>query len=208
MDSRQRKKQHTERLEEEKKHYTSIISELEEECAQLKLRETEFLRREDEWKAAQQRYEQFIEGMHMEKEEMIRRHTLETADLRKKNAFLSEHIQKADTTVNGPTTISSVPSSSGFSNDFSDTEGLAMDGHPWDTYPPFMQDFAVEPEVKPEPVMALATRRTEGPKVSLVEDRPAASSLLFLVRIFAKSRFYTRMLTSLIVATLWSLCRI
>lgn len=182
MDSRQRKKQHTERLEEEKKQYNNIISELEEECARLKLRETEFLRREEEWKASQQRYEQFIESMHMEKEEMIRRHTLETADLRKKNAFLSEHIQKADATVTATVPMSTVPSSSGFSAGFSDADGLAMDGHPWDSYPPFLQDFSVEPEVKPEPTMALAPRRTEGPKVSVMEeDRPAASSLLLLV---------------------------
>ncbi|KAI9780004.1 MAG: hypothetical protein M1816_003286 [Peltula sp. TS41687] len=185
LDSRQRKKQHTERLEEEKKHYTTIISELEEECAQLKLQETEFFRREEEWKAAQQRYEQFIESMHMEKEEMIRRHTLETADLRKKNAFLSEHIQKADAAVTGPTTMSTVPSSSGFSADFSDADGLAMDGHSWDPYPPFLQDFAVEPEVKPEPTMALASRRAEGPKLAVVEeDRPVSSSVLLLLLLF------------------------
>jgi len=34
--SRQRKKQHTEKLEEEKKQYTSIISELEEVIEQMK----------------------------------------------------------------------------------------------------------------------------------------------------------------------------
>lgn len=170
-------------MEEEKKHYTNIISDLEEDIAQLKVRESEHVRREEEWKAAQQRYERYIEGMHLEKEEMIRRHTLETADLRKKNAFLSEHLQKADgVVVATAASMSTVPSSTGFSADFSDADGLGMEATAWDAYPPFLHDFSVEPDVKPEPTLALAPRRMDAPKVAVVEEeKPAASGLLLLV---------------------------
>ncbi|KAI9846504.1 MAG: hypothetical protein M1837_003925 [Sclerophora amabilis] len=177
LDSRQRKKQHTERLEEEKKQYTTIITELEERLAQLEVRESEHLRRENEWKATQQRYEHYMEGLHMEKEEMVRRHTLESGDLRKKNAILTEHVQnlqKMDSTA-----MSAVPSSSGFSADFSDIDSLVMEGNSWDNFS-FINDFAVDNDVKPENALVVPPKRTEKVAVS-EQEKPAASSLLLIL---------------------------
>src|SRR5690349_15659442 len=96
LDSRQRKKLHTEKLEEEKKHFTQVISELEEALQNMKLREAELLREKSEWMAAQQQINQYIEGLHMDKDEMLRVHTLETAELRKKNNILKETVEKLE----------------------------------------------------------------------------------------------------------------
>ena len=174
LDSRQRKKQHTERLEEEKKTYTTIISELEERVAELEIRDAEHLRIEDELKATQQRYEHYIESLHLEKEEMVRSHTLETGDLRKKNAFLTEHIQKMESTA-----MSTVPSSSGFSADFSDLDSIAMEGNAWGNFS-FLNDFSLESEVKPERSLVLPARKADKGNVGEA-DKPATSGLLLIV---------------------------
>lgn len=202
LDSRQRKKQHTERLEEEKKTYTTIITELEERVAELEIREGENLRAQEQWTANQQRYEHYVETLMLEKEEMVRRHTLETGDLRKKNAFLTEHMQKLESTA-----MSAVPSSSGFSsNDFSDIDSLTMEGGSWDHFS-FLNDFAVEaepqhqtqaqppPQVQPQqpqqqPHNSLIARR-KMEKTAMVSDAetPATSGLLLVVSFSALRLF-------------------
>lgn len=119
MDSRQRKKLHTEKLEEEKKHFTGVISELEEALQNMKLREAELLREKGEWIATQQQYNQYLEGLHMEKDEIIRMHTLETAELRKKNNILMETVGKLERGVKPGDPVA---------GEFSDFENMAMDG--------------------------------------------------------------------------------
>ncbi|KAI9769585.1 MAG: hypothetical protein M1839_003624 [Geoglossum umbratile] len=167
LDSRQRKKQHTERLEEEKKQYTTIISELEERLAQLEVRETEHIRQEEEWKTMQQRYDQYIQNLQLEKEEMVRSHTLETGDLRKKNAYLTDHIQKMDSTA-----MSAVPSSSGFSNEFSDMDNMTVDGF-WEN-PSYMDDFSMDTTVRSDSSLIKKSTISD-------DDKPAASGLLLIL---------------------------
>jgi hypothetical protein len=111
-----------------------VISDLEES---LKLREAEFLREKNEWVAAQQQVNQYIENIHMEKEEMVRKHTLETGELRKKNAILREHIEKLETTAKP----ASNPSN--FSNEFSDYENVTMDNSPWEDFS-MINEFSLE----------------------------------------------------------------
>ncbi|CAK7200528.1 hypothetical protein SEUCBS139899_003225 [Sporothrix eucalyptigena] len=86
LDSRQRKKQHTERLEDEKKHYTNVMSEMEQTINDLRIKVNEL-------QLEKQNIGQYIETLNMDKEEMIRQHTIETAELRKKVSVLSNHIQ-------------------------------------------------------------------------------------------------------------------
>ncbi|KAL4916656.1 hypothetical protein BDW62DRAFT_211778 [Aspergillus aurantiobrunneus] len=123
LDSRQRKKLHTEKLEEEKKHFTQAINELEEELQNMRLREEGLIREKNEWMAAQQEITQYINSMHMEKDELIRAHTLETADLRKKNNVLKETVEKLEHHAR-----SNVPT------EFSDFENLTMDSSPWEDF--------------------------------------------------------------------------
>ena len=126
MDSRQRKKLHTEKLEEEKKQFTQVISDLEEELQNMRLREAELIREKGEWLAAQQEINQYINTMHMEKDEIIRVHTLETADLRKKNNILKETVEKLERHAR------TAPAN--LATEFSDFENLTMDSSPWEDF--------------------------------------------------------------------------
>ncbi|RDW84427.1 hypothetical protein BP6252_02017 [Coleophoma cylindrospora] len=167
LDSRQRKKQHTERLEDEKKHYTALINDLEEDLAEAKLAL-------DEWARKEQQYQQYIENMQLEKEEMVRAHTLETGDLRKKVSVLTEHMSKLESS-----TMSTVPSSTGFATDFADIDSLTMDGA-WDNIS-FLNDYPVEAEVKVE--NAVVPAKKEATLLSEPE-KPAAQGLLLMLLLF------------------------
>lgn len=122
LDSRQRKKLHTEKLEDEKKQYTHVINDLEEALQSMKIREAELLREKSDWMGAQQQINQYIEGMHMEKDELIRVHTIETTDLRKKNNILKESVEKLERQAKAPV-----------SNEF-EFENLTMDAAPWEDF--------------------------------------------------------------------------
>ncbi|EER39110.1 bZIP transcription factor [Histoplasma capsulatum H143] len=127
LDSRQRKKVHTEQLEEDKKRSSSLINELEEALREMKLREAEYHREKAELFEREQHLRGYIDQLHIEKEEMIRSHTLETGELRKKNAILREHLEKVE--------LNAQPASnSTFRNDFSDYENITMENAPWDDF--------------------------------------------------------------------------
>ncbi|KAH8429869.1 putative bZIP transcription factor [Aspergillus melleus] len=128
LDSRQRKKLHTEKLEEEKKQYTQALNDLEEELQNMRLREAELLREKSEWIAAQQEITQYINTMHMDKDEMIRVHTLETTELRKKNNILKETVEKLERHAR------TAPAPSNLANEFSDFENLTMSNSPWEDF--------------------------------------------------------------------------
>lgn len=163
LDSRQRKKQHTERLEEEKKQYTGVISSMEEEIADLNgklaqlLREKEFL-------------SNHIEDLNIEKEEMVQRHTIETGDLRKKVSILTDHVQRLET--------SAMPNNNGFNNGFNDMENITMEGT-WDSMAGYMDDYTMEPEVKQE--MQIVQKKNEITLASEVEKPATQNGLLFML---------------------------
>ena len=90
LDSRQRKKTHTERLELDKKMWNSEKDQLVNELvATQKALETE----REAWMERQQQYEHYIHTLRYEKEEAIRSKTVETTDLRRKNSVLRDHIR-------------------------------------------------------------------------------------------------------------------
>jgi hypothetical protein len=137
LDSRQRKKQHTERLEDEKKQFNILVTGMEEEVADLKTQMEQLMREK-------QSYAEYIDRLTLEKDEMIRAHTVETGDLRKKVGVLTDHIRRYE---NGTmATETAAPSS--FQNSFGDIDDLSMSGT-WDNSN-FLNDFAAEPEVKQE----------------------------------------------------------
>lgn len=93
----------------------------------LQKREAELLREKGEWMAQQQQISQYVEGLHMEKNEMIRVHTLETAELRKKNNILMETVEKLERGVK-PTLADN------HAGEFAGFENLSMDSHPWEEF--------------------------------------------------------------------------
>ncbi|KAI1819071.1 bZIP transcription factor [Xylaria intraflava] len=171
LDSRQRKKQHTERLEEEKKQFTGLVSNLEEEIADLNgklaqlLREKEFM-------------QNHIEDLRLEKEDMVQTHTIETGELRKKVSILTDHVQRLE--------HAAMPSNNGFGSAFNDMDSITMDAA-WDNMA-YMTDYPMEPEVKQE-VQLVHQKKTE---ISLPEvEKPATQGgllfMLFLVGAFVLS---------------------
>jgi hypothetical protein len=97
LDSRQRKKQHTERLEDEKKHFTELIGGLEDTIAKMESQMQKL-------SMDKQNYESYINELEQKQEEMISRHTIETGELRKKISVLTNEVHsmgRAATTAPG-----------------------------------------------------------------------------------------------------------
>ena len=131
--------------------------------------------KDDYWMREANRLSQVIDSQAAEKEEMVRRHTLETADLRKKISFLTEDAhRRADVPM------SAVPSSAGFSNQtFSDFDHVTMNGSPqWDDFS-FMDPSYVVEEVKP-PESTLVIRQKDIKALDR-EEEPAVSGLLLML---------------------------
>lgn len=171
LDSRQRKKQHTERLEDEKKQYTAILSDLEDELSALRISLDNCTRKEAQ-------YQQYIENLRMEKEQMLGDHINETRDLRKKITVLTEHVTKLEGAAMAQ------PQQS-FTDDFADIESLTMDGA-WDGIS-FLQDFPTTPTIKAEsvPSQALTVTKTgDGPSILSEAEKPAAQGLLLMLLLF------------------------
>ncbi|KAI1128289.1 bZIP transcription factor [Nemania abortiva] len=163
LDSRQRKKQHTERLEEEKKHYTGVISGMEDEIADLNGKLAQLLREKEYM-------QNHIEDLRLEKEEMVQRHTIETGELRKKVTILTDHVQRLE--------HAAMPSNNGFGNSFNDMENITMDGA-WDNMT-YMEDYAMEPEVKQE-VQIVHQKKPEITLSAEIEKPATQGHLLFML---------------------------
>jgi len=176
LDSRQRKKQHTERLEDEKKQFTGIITDLEEEINALKTK-MEMLLHEN------QSYAEYTENLTMERDEMIRAHTNETGDLRKKITVLTDHVQRLETNA------TPAPNPNSFSGAYGDMEDLAMDGS-WDQSN-FMHDYPAEPEIKPE-MSLMAAKKNDTSYAAGAANKSSSQQggmlfMLFLVGAFVLS---------------------
>lgn len=117
-----------------------MIAEMEETIHNMKLREAELLREKAQWMATQQQFNQYIENLHMEKDELIRAHTLETAELRKKNNILRETMEKMEQQLRN--------AGIGGFNEFGDFEQqLGMD-HDWEDFS-MVNALSLDPEPTP-----------------------------------------------------------
>lgn len=176
LDSRQRKKQHTERLEDEKKQYTAMIGDMEEEMSDLRTKIEQLL-------IEKQSYTNYIETLNLEKEEMIRSHTIETGELRKKVSVLTDHVQRLESSA--PAANSG---SNAFASAYDDMEGMTMGGA-WDASN-FLNEYPVEPEVKQE-MAVVSVKKAESNAFTESSEKPAAQGgllfMLFLVGAFVLS---------------------
>ncbi|KAK1758217.1 bZIP transcription factor 49 [Echria macrotheca] len=174
LDSRQRKKQHTERLEDEKKQFTEVITSMEEQIAKMEQDMAALMREK-------QQYENYIVEMERKQEDMIAAHTVETGELRKKINVLTNHVQSLESAA--------PPNAAGFTGAFGDMDGMTMDGS-WDDMPMF-DGFPMDrtAEVKQEMQIVPAKK----PEVALMTDceKPAQQGgllfMLFLVGAFVLS---------------------
>lgn len=176
MDSRQRKKQHTERLEEEKKIHSTIIAELEDKLALLTARDEEWSKRFDQVSNERDFARHQVETLQMDKEEMVKNHTIETGDLRKRNNFLENQVQKLETLIE-QNNISSGGAGGAYTDEFG-FEDMEMNnywgGSTFGTADPF--DI---PETKAATVVKKS--KTVDPQEVTETDKPAASGLLLIL---------------------------
>ena len=150
---------HTERLEDEKKHYTVLISDLEQNMERYKQQAAELMQEK-------QSYEQYIESLNMEKEEMIRQHTIETADLRKKINVLTNHVQALDSAAAVmPSHVSAyanagVGAATSGMGPYSGMEGLSMDGgasESWESLFPGMPNVEQQQQEQQQQTVEIKT---------------------------------------------------
>lgn len=106
------------------------------------------------------------ETLQMEKEDMVRGHTIETGELRKKNTYLQEQLQKMQDTLER-TPMTHGASSSGFSDDFNLDTDFDINGDYWNDP---MQMSNNDVSIKAEKIQSLHD-----------SDKPAAAPGLLLI---------------------------
>ena len=144
-----------------------MIDRLEEDIQNMRLQEQRWLHERQQW-------HQYTDSLGREKEELVRQHTLETADLRKKNNCLAEEVRRLESM-----SISTQPSSAGISAGFPEFENLTMDTGSFDDFT-FIENPIMNAESKNEAsVVLLPKKETASPMKS--EDISAPSGLLVML---------------------------
>ena len=129
---------------------------------------------EQRWLHERQQWHQFTEGLAREKEELVRQHTLETAELRKKNNCIAEEVRRLESV-----SMSAQPSSAGTSAGFPEFEHLTMDTSSFDDFA-FIENPIMNAEPKNEAsLVILPKKETSSPMKN--EDTSAASGLLLML---------------------------
>ena len=133
------------------------------------------LREKEQWHHEQMETRQIMDQLQWDKEELVRSHTLETGELRKKVSVLTEKLDA------GSTAMAVAPSST-FTDFASDMDNLNM-GNEWDNYIYEVSDFCMD---EPTPSAAQQNQQREtslvvAPRKKGTEDKPVASGLLLML---------------------------
>ena len=151
-----------------------MISELEEALSELRIREDAWVHEREQLMMFHRQQKQCIDELIAEKEEIVRRHTIETGELRRKNAYLADQVQKMDSIA-----MSAGPSSTGYSADFSNFDHLTMESSPWDNFS-MVTDFNIETEQKQDNSLVVLPKK-EKPAGKDNETTTASGLLLMLL---------------------------
>lgn len=133
LQSRQRKKKHTEDLETKEKGYAHQVTMLEQQLAEISIERDNLSRDRQILVHRTQEAERIIESLHMEKRDMLMKHTEETSNLRKRIQVMTDRLEA------GPApAMSAAPSSTGFSEFNAEFDDLNIGPHVWDSliFPP------------------------------------------------------------------------
>jgi predicted nucleic acid-binding Zn-ribbon protein len=128
-------KKHTEKLEEEKKGWIEKIYQMQDDCASMRLKYDALVAEKENSHHESIEMHHMINQLHFDKEELVRNHTLETSELRKKVSVLTKRL-KAATSNDMAVALSST-----FTDFASEMDSLNMDNSYWDNYT-FVNDFA------------------------------------------------------------------
>ncbi len=149
---------------------------LEDELANLRIQVSSHMHEKEQFHRQQLEAQQIIETLQWEKEDLVRNHTLETGELRKKVSILTEKLE------NG-TVMSAAPSSTGFSDFASDMDHLNMGPNEWDNYI-FVDDLEMEnAQQTPQQLQHTETALVPAKKKDAIaeQDKPVASGLLLML---------------------------
>ena len=145
------------------------MSDMEEEINGLKARVEQLMRE-------RQSYQECVEAMTLEKEEMIRAHTIETGELRKKVGVLTEHIRRTE----GSDSLAGADAPSHeFHGGFEPMGGMAM-ANDWNNLG-YINNFGVEQPVKQDDMEILPAKKAETGIVPEQEKSTAQGGLLFML---------------------------
>lgn len=147
-------------MEDEKKQFTVVITDMEEELASLKAKVEQLM-------LEKQQCVDYIETLTLEKDEMIRTHTIETGELRKKVGVLTDHVQRLESSL--------PPNANGYSGAYDDMDESMDLAGAWDNG--FLNDFT--DEVKPP--MAMAPKKDNNPFTSESDKSSSQGGLLFML---------------------------
>lgn len=142
-----------------------------EDFNNLRMEYDTLLAEKENWHREQMEMHHLVNQLQFDKEELVRTHTLESGELRKKISVLTERLEMA---TNNSTSIA--PSTT-FTDFTSDMDNLNMGNNEWDNYI-FVNDFVADEQTpgqqQQEPSLALVPRGKD-------EDKPVASGLLLML---------------------------
>jgi hypothetical protein len=140
---------------------------MQEEFATMRIEYDALLTEKENWHRESMDMRHMINQLQFDKEELVRNHTLETGELRKKVAVLSERLESATSSA------MAVAPSTTFTDFASEMDNLHMGSNEWDNYI-FVNDFASDEQTPQEQSLAVVGRQKE-------EDKPVASGLLLML---------------------------
>ncbi|KAF2404009.1 hypothetical protein EJ06DRAFT_536277 [Trichodelitschia bisporula] len=174
LDSRQRKKKHTEQLEEEKKEWNDRLNMLQEELGKMQVQNENLNQEKEHLLRETIQYQQTVESLTWEKENLVRDHTLETGELRRKISVLTDRLESASNIMPQQPATSYNGFDYGLNN-------LNMDSD-WDE---MFNDMAEMEDAPHTHAHGKETTLVVAPKKKEVfvgdDDKPVASGLLMLL---------------------------
>jgi hypothetical protein len=145
---------------------------MEDEFGRMRVEYDALMAEKENWHRESMDMHHMINQLQFDKEELVRTHTVETGDLRKKVAVLTERLEIA--TGNGM----AVAPSTTFTDFASEMDNLHMGSSDWDNYIFVNDDFTSDQQTPPghnhEQTMAVVPRSKD-------EDKPVASGLLLML---------------------------
>jgi len=144
------------------------ICQMQDDFASMRIEYDSLVAEKEKWHHESMEMHHMINQLQFDKEELVRNHTLETGELRKKVSVLTERLEAASSTG-----MAAAPSST-FTDFASEMDNLNMGNSDWDNYI-FVNDFASEDQPTPQQnqELSLVSRKDE--------DKPVASGLLLML---------------------------
>lgn len=186
LDSRQRKKKHTESLEEEKKQWNDRVTMLENNLESVRVERERYAADRLYWEQESFQHQQKIQALLMEKENLMSQYTRETGELRRKVSYLTDRLDKA---AAAQTTVT--PASTDFTDFSIEMDGLGLEGDEFNNYflvdPPYVDNHdssqarARQQQAARNNTTTVVTRPKQQQMPDAGADKPVASGILFML---------------------------